>query len=105
MIVEVAHDGGLLLGKDYIQGTPFTVNGRKYYTAKFLGDPITLTEIVIDKAGFYTSEGSQRWDYIAIPKGIWVELTPSEKRDVIGMMYQREGGTAMRHLFPNYGKV
>jgi hypothetical protein len=40
-----------------------------------------------------------------MPKFVWDSLTDRQKRDVIGIMYQEEGGTLMRPLFPNYGKL
>jgi hypothetical protein len=106
----VAQEAGLRIGVDYEQGTPFrafggSLNPSFCYTAKLLGDPIALTIQVIDKLGFYTEAGSQRWVYIAIPRFAWDCLLSTQSRDVIGFMYQREGGTTMRHLFPNYGQV
>ncbi len=102
---DIAHQAGLLLGKEYELGTSFISSGMTYHTAKLLGDPIQTTILVLDKIGFYTGRGGQRWDYIGLPKFIWESLSPDQKRDVIGFMYKYEGGTAMRSLFPNYGKL
>lgn len=100
---DVAHEAGLVLGVDYEPGTPFASPSR-LVTAKLLGDPIGITIRVIDSLGFYTKAGAMRWNYIAIPLFTWLDFTSVQARDVIGFMYQREAGTAMRHLFPNYGK-
>jgi hypothetical protein len=103
---DVAKEAGLKLGVDYNLGQAFIGgDGRTYHTAHLLGDPIAITIRVIDSISFDTSIGTMRWTYIAIPKFIWALLTFSQKRDVIGWMYQREGGTEMRSLFPNYGKL
>jgi hypothetical protein len=106
---DIAHQGGLIQNTDYVQGTPFEVNAlpESYtlYTAKLLGDPVALSIRVIDNIGYYTRAGAQRWVYIAMPSYVWESLTPDLKRDVIGFHYQREAGVAMRHLFPNYGKL
>ncbi len=101
---EVAHQAGLILGTDYAIGDPFLANGRIFHTARLLGDPITITVRVINAISFYTHPGAERWVYIGMPKFIWTALSSDQQRDVIGFMYQHEGGTAMRHLFPNYGQ-
>lgn len=101
---EVAQTAGLIEGVDYSQGSPFTVPGPHgqitYYTAKLLLNPIELTIRVIDKATFYTHYGAIRWAYIAIPPFIWSQLAREVKVAVIGFMYQHEGGTEMKNLFP-----
>ena len=109
---DIAKEAGLVLGVDYEQGDPFSAvspvppyPATTYYTAKLIGDPVAITIRVIDTIGFYVSAERGRWTYIAIPKFLWDVLTPDGKRDVIGFMYQREGGTEMRNLFPNYGKL
>ena len=104
MTTEVAAQGGLKLGVDFAVGTLFPPPST-LITAKLLGDPVALTIRVIDAISFCTFAGSMRWSYIAMPVFIWSALTADQKRDVIGWMYQREGGTAMRDLFPNYGKL
>jgi hypothetical protein len=112
LTTDIAKQGGLALGKDYTRGPSFTAGTTMYYTAILIGDPVALTIKVIDAIGFYTTSGAQRWIYIAMPKFVWGALPTlslvdgaASKRDVIGFMYQREGGTAMRDLFPNYGRV
>lgn len=111
--VDLAKQAGLVLGVDYESGTPFPAPS-KLVTAKILGDPIVVTIKLINAVGFYTQHGGpkfSRWDYINMPKFVWDSLgvaaihgsLSSAQRDVIGFMYQCEGGIAMRHLFPNYG--
>jgi hypothetical protein len=103
---DVAAEARLILGTDYTRGDPFQAGHLTLYTARLIGDPIALTIRVIDLLSFSTQVGNpiSRWGYITMPQLTWNVLTPPEKRDVIGWMYQREGGTAMRNLFPNYGK-
>jgi len=99
----IAEQAGLTLGVDYKTGDPF---GPGFYTAKLLGDPIAITIRVINAVGFYTHAGAPRWIYMkGFPNFLWAGLSSDQQRDVIGYMYQHEGGTAMRHLFPNYGKL
>jgi hypothetical protein len=97
----IAKEAGLILGTDYEQGTPFA--DGDYYTAKLLGDPLAITIDVINAIGFRTASGNPRWLYINFPLFVWRNLTEDDKVDVIGWMYQQEGGTTMRNLFPNYG--
>ena len=99
---DIAKQAGLIYNVDYAVGDSF---GAGLFTARLLGDPIALTIQVIDAIGYYTKFGSQRWIYIAMPKFIWNSLTYEQKRDVIGFHYQHEGGTEMKSLFPNYGKL
>ena len=101
--VDIAVQAKLIEGVDYVAGTPFPAPSTEV-TAKLLGDPVDLTKRVIFNIGFYTHAGAQRWAYLAMPKFIWDHLSANQKRDVIGFMYQHEGGTAMRSLFPSYGK-
>jgi hypothetical protein len=101
----IAYEAGLLLGADYEQGDSFTIDGATYYTARLLRDPLVATIKVIDILGFRAKSGQSRWIYINFPHFVWVSLGDSSKIDVIGWMYQQEGGVAMRHLFPNYGKA
>jgi len=98
---DVAAEAGLKLGTDYEQGSAFVVGTQTFHTARLLGLPVALTIQVIDAIGFYTNRGLLRWIYIAIPAFLWAELSPDQKRDVIGFMYENEGGTAMWDLFPN----
>jgi len=102
---DIAIDAGLLLGVDYVAGDPFfDAQNRKYFTAKLLHDPVILTARVIDVIGFQTHAGNVRWTYINFPHSVWLALTPDQKRDVIGWMYQHEGGELLKSLFPNYGE-
>ena len=101
----VAAEAGLKLGVDYQQGESFPAPST-LHTALLLGDPVQLTIRVIDAVGFYiTKSGEPRWTYMGeFPKFVWDSLPPASKRDVIGFMYQREGGVTMRPLFPHYGQ-
>lgn len=101
---DLAAQAGLIEGVDYVQGDPFTVGEKTFFTAKLLGDPVALTIRVIDRVSYFTKTLGTRWTYIAIPKFIWDAQTPEQKRDVIGFHYQREGGTEMQALFPNYAR-
>ena len=98
---DVAAQGGLILGKDYEAGEPFPAPST-LRTALLMGDPVQLTIRVIDKIGFRTKSDFPRWTYIDMPNFIWAELSPTQKRDVIGYMYRHEGGVTMKPLFPNW---
>lgn len=100
----IAENAGLVYSIDYTQGTSFTVNGIMYFTAKILVDPIDTTIRVIDAIGFTTKSGLPRWTYIRFPHFVWLAFNRVTKRDIIGWMYENEGGETMRNLFPNYGK-
>lgn len=96
--VDLAKQAGLIQGVDYEPGTPFPAPS-KLVTARILGDPIAVTIRLIDRLGYYTATGKQRWDYIAIPHSVWRTLPPDVKKEVIQFHYIREGGTAMKGLF------
>ncbi len=98
-IVDLARQAGLVLGVDYSPGEPFPTR-PDLQTARLLGDPINLTIVLIDRVGFYTQHGAFRWNYIAIPTGLWSIQSRENKIRIIGGMYRREGGVEMRHLFP-----
>ena len=100
MTTDVAIDGSLILNADYVQGDQFEAGGRIYHTARLIGDPVAVTIKCIDKAGFFNSGGQQRWSYVGIPYFMWEALDRDEKIRVIGGMYKREAGIAMKHLFP-----
>jgi len=104
MTTAVALLGGLILGTDFEIGEPFDVAGFEFHTARLIGNPLNLTIKVIDKIGFITKGGSPRWEYIRFPHFVWLSFEQSTKVDVIGWMYEHEGGSLMRALFPNYGK-
>lgn len=98
---DIARQAGLKEGEEYTQGAPFVAApGQTLYTANLIGDPIALTIRVIDRIGFYAGIYGQRWNYIAMPKEVWLSLSPDFKAGVIGGMYRREGGTEMVKLFP-----
>ena len=94
---------GLLKDTEYVAGDPFPAPSN-LVTARLIGDPVALTIKLIDAIGYFTKAGQPRWVYIAIPTATWRALSPGDKRDVVGFHYFHEGGTAMRDLFPNYGK-
>lgn len=98
---DIAKEGGLVENQDYSQGDPFSVGVNTYYTARLLGDPIQLTIRVIDKIGFRVGSNpyAPRWTYINLPYDLWKSLTLIQKTQVIGDMYQCEGGTEMKYLF------
>lgn len=96
---DIAKQAGLILHQEYEIGRAFADN-PKMFTAKLLLNPIELTLRVIDKIGFYTKAGKKRWEYIAMPPFVWQALSREERVRVIGFMYGREGGTAMKQLFP-----
>lgn len=102
MTTDVAKSSGLVLGKDYTQGDPFTgSDGRTYYTAKLIGDPVATTIKAIDQGGFKTASGQDRWSYLAdIPEAQnWKQLSYAEKKNIVKQMYQREGGNALTNSF------
>ena len=109
---DIAIEAGLVQGRDFVQGDPFSPSGninyvdgqpvgRVFYTAKLTGDPISLTIGVIDRIGFRVGSDpyKPRWTYINLPYDLWQGLTSAQKRQVIGDMYACEGGTAMKSLF------
>lgn len=99
---DVAVNARLVLNQDYMFGEPFKIGGNLYHTAKLIGDPIEITIRVIDRISYFTKIGTPRWTYIALPKYDWAARTFEQKRDTIGYHYRHEGGTEMKHLFPNY---
>ncbi len=101
---DIAKQAGLELNVDYCAGDPFPAPST-LVTAKLLGNPVDITIRVIDKIGYKTHAGTNRWIYISLPKFVWDSMTHDQKRDVIGYHYQYEGGSAMRGMFPNYGKA
>jgi hypothetical protein len=99
---DIARQAGLREGIDFSIGDSFRagVNSPLEYTARLIGDPIALTIRVIDAVGFYAHAGGQRWSYIALPPQVWGNMSPAFKAATIGGMYNREGGTEMKKLFP-----
>lgn len=96
---DIAKEAGLVLNTDYEFGDPFTSVGMTLYTAKLLGDPVALTIKVIDKIGYYTKSGAERWTYMAIPFVLWHTFSLAQKTLAIAQHYKNEGGIAMAHLF------
>ena len=91
---QIAEQAGLQEGVDYIVGDPFPDNPNMF-TAKLIGDPIDETIKVIDKIGFYTQGGQQRWTHTAIPEQQWKNMDYQQKTDVIKDMYKKEGGSGV----------
>jgi hypothetical protein len=101
----VAKLAGLVEGTDYTRGDWFAgmPGGAGFFTARVLGDPVKTCLRVIDAVGFYTKAGGQRWAYVGIPDFTWHGPgfdTDAQRVRLIGFMYQHEGGTEMRGLFP-----
>lgn len=96
---DVAASGNLDLNVDYVQGDPFKVGSKVYYTARLLGDPIEITIRLIDKIGYFTKTNIQRWTYMAIPKKLWDSFSPAQKKLAIQIHYEHEGGTELKKLF------
>lgn len=92
--IDIARQGGLVEGIDYEVGDAFP-NNPNMKTARIIGDPIAKTIEVIDKIGFYTKGGQQRWLHTAMPKESWDSMTYGQKSQIIAQMYQREGGTGV----------
>jgi len=95
MTTAVAANSGLVLGQDYEQGDPFSGgDGRVYYTARFLRDPIVTSIKALDNGGFYTQSGKPRWTYTKSLQGIqnWPNLNYNQKAAIVKQMYQHEGG-------------
>lgn len=92
---DIAKQAGLQEGIDYIVGDPFP-NNPNMFTAKLLGNPIETTIRVIDKIGFQTQGGQNRWTYTDSIPGAntqdWQKLSFADKAEVIKQMYRQEGG-------------
>lgn len=86
--VDVAKTGGLKEGVDYTKGDPFDGG----VTARIIGDPVEVTIRAIDKMGFYTQSGKQRWTHTAMPQSQWNAMGYDQKKNVIADMYRKEGG-------------
>ena len=94
---DIARIAGLKEGTDYTKGDSF--GGGKYHTAKLIGDPVQKTIAVIDKIGFYTQGGKQRWTHTAMPQSQWNSLNYNQKKQVIKQMYQKEGNQGSLNQF------
>lgn len=95
---DLAKQAGLKLGVDYEIGDPFP-NNKKLFTARLKGEPVMLTIFVIDRVGYYTKAGLQRWSYIALPDFIWKSLSFDMKKKVVAFHYKHEGGTELKKYF------
>lgn len=93
--VDIARQAGLVEGVDYVRGDAFPDNPN-LFTAKLLGNPIETTIRVINKIGFMTQSGQNRWTYTDTIPGAnnkdWNKLGFQEKAQVIKDMYRHEGG-------------
>ena len=102
--VAIARQAGLKQHEEFTYGEVFPgVNfpaKDDEITARLIGDPLEITIRVIDQVGFYTRGSQLRWNYVAIPREVWLNLSPIFKAGVISGMYNREGGIEMRNLFP-----
>lgn len=96
---DVAKQAGLTPGIDYEVGDKFTgTDGKLYNTAKIIGDPVSATMKVIDKVGFYTSDGRRRWKHTAMTKNKWDSLPYERKVQVIQEMERQEGGSLLNSM-------
>lgn len=95
---DIAKEAGLIEGRDYQAGESF--NNGKFKTAHLLHDPIELTIKVIDKIGFFTKTGTDRWLYVPnLVMAMWEMLSYEQKTRIVALMYKHEGGTALQELF------
>lgn len=93
---DIAKQGGLIEGVDYIVGDKFPDSNLT--TAALIGDPVEQTIKVIDNIGFFTNSGKQRWTHTALSEREWNKLSDKEKSDVIKKMYQREGNQGLLNI-------
>lgn len=95
---DIARQAGLREGVDYTRGDAFP-GSRTTFTARLLGDAADITRRVIDRIGFYTGSGQQRWSHTAMPKGQWDRLSTAQKNQIIASMYKREGGSGVLNKY------
>jgi hypothetical protein len=92
---DIAKQAGLVEGVDYVRGDAFPDNPNMF-TAKLLGNPLETTIRVIDKIGFNTQDGNNRWVYTDSIAGAnnqaWSKMGFQDKAQVIKEMYRHEGG-------------
>jgi hypothetical protein len=103
MTTELAAEAGLIDGEDYVRGDSFRgPDGKTYYTAKFLGDPVATSIRAMDQVGLYTQSGRTRWTYLKrIPAAAkWARLTYQEKAGIVFKMYRMEGGSGQLEKKP-----
>lgn len=97
------------LGVDYEIWDAFTTaDGKTLYTAKLIGDPIETTIRLIDRwiangiDPFYRANWQPRWSYISkiwVTKDKWLNMSSSEKADVIAQMLKHEWGSMENMLY------
>lgn len=103
---DIAKQAGLVEGVDYQDtGDVFTSGDNTYTTAKIIGDPVQVTQKVINNIGFYTQDGNPRWSYITkdpsdtsklyMTDAIWKAMSTTEKAAFIKAMEVREGGSLL----------
>lgn len=95
---DVARQAGLREGIDYVAGDQFP-NNPNAKTAKLLGNPVDSTIKVIDRVGFHTQGGQQRWTHTAMSPQKWAGLSYNQKKDIVKQMYQREGNKGALNKF------
>lgn len=99
IITILCAQAGLTKGTDYVDGDPFPAPSN-LITARFLGDPVETTIRIIDRVGYYTHAGASRWTYMSIPPELWATFSHEQKVRAVACHYKREGGVAMKDLFP-----
>jgi hypothetical protein len=103
MTTDVAAESGLVEGQDYVRGDRFVgSDGKTYFTARLLGDPIETTIRAIDQGGMYTQSGRGRWRYLYRIPGArkWIGLTREQKVAIVLLMYRMEGGSGRFRALP-----
>lgn len=95
---DIAKQAGLKEGVDYEVGDSFP-NNPNFKTARLLKNPVDTTIKVIDKIGFYTNSGAQRWSHTAMSKSKWNSLSREEKAAIIKNMYKKEGNQGVLNKF------
>jgi hypothetical protein len=111
MTTDVARSLGMVEGKDFVQGDPFTsASGKTLYTAKMLVptgvDAIANTVRQFDEAVasgknlFSTKSGTPRWTHTSMTNQQWSSLSEEEKRAAVEKMYKNEGGSGVLSQVP-----
>lgn len=109
MTTDVAKMLGWVLWVDYeIWDSWTSADWRVYYTAKLIWDPIETTIRLIDRwiangiDPFYRANWQGRWSYISkiwVTKDKWLNMSPSEKANVIAQMLKYEWGSMENMLY------
>lgn len=92
--VDIAKQAWLVEGVDYVVWDKFPWSSN-LYTAKLIWDPIETSIRVIDKIGFTTKSGQNRWVYtdkLGLNNETWAKMSPTEKATAVKKMYQQEWG-------------